>query len=235
MIEFLKSDEGLFALATIMTGLGYILYWVLGNSPSFIRLYTKSAKGSVQEVTIRRFYGFVIMGVVPFLVAIVSGASLADLGLRFEPNLHVLYWLIGLAIPALLVNWAAGHNAENNSVYPQIREKEWTVRTFIIEYVTWAFYLLGYEFLFRGLFLFASLSIMSIPSAIAINVMVYAIAHLPKGNIEVFGSIIMGILLCIATVQTGSMWIAFFIHVIMAWSNSIFSFTLNPDFRYVGK
>lgn len=236
MIEFLKTDQGLFTVAAIMTGLGYILYWTFGNSPSFISIFTKEANGSVEEVVVRRLYGFIIMGVVPFVVAVIAGGvSIDDLGLIFDANMRVIYWLIGMGIPAILVNWAAGHNADNNSVYPQIRQSVWTPRTFIIEYVSWAFYLMGYEFLFRGIFLFASLSIMSTPAAIALNVFVYAFAHLPKGRKEVLGSILLGTLLCVATIRTGSMWIAFFVHVILAWSNSIFSFVLNPKFKYAGK
>ena len=236
MIEFLKTEQGLFTVAAVMTGLGYILYWVFGNSPSFIGLFTRGEKGSVQEVCVRRTYGFVIMGVIPFLAAIiVGGVNPGALGLHFDPNIRMVHWLIGLGIPAILVNWAAGHNAENRAEYPQIREEEWSPRIFIIEYISWAFYLLGYEFLFRGIFLFASLSIMSVPAAIALNVFVYAFAHLPKGNKETLGSIILGTLLCVATIRTGSMWIAFFVHVIMAWSNSIFSFVMNPRFRYAGK
>ena len=236
MADLIRTDQEFFILASILMGLGFVLYWVLGNSGQVIRSFGGGPKGSISEVVIRRFIGFFIMGVFPLTIAVTLGhASMQDLGLEFQYTQKFTNWLIGLGIPSILINWAAGNNAENNSVYPQIRIKEWSVRTFIIEYSTWAFYLVGYEFLFRGLFLFASLQVMSQTAAIALNVVVYSLAHLPKGNKETLGSVILGTLMCLAVIHTGSMWIAFIVHVIMAWSNSIFSFRLNKEFSYAGK
>lgn len=236
MLKGLDPSQQYFIVSVICAGLGYLTYWIIGSSDAFVSLFTRNGKGSVPEVVARRLFGFFIMGVVPALVIwFTTFKTPGQMGLNFEWNMRVLYWLIGLGIPSILVNWAAGHNADNNETYPQIRVPQWTTGTFIIEYLTWALYLLGYEFLFRGLLLYASLEIMSVPAAVTLNVLIYAFAHLPKGNKETIGSILLGTLMCIAVIRTGSMWIAFVVHIIIAWSNSIFSFILNPHFKYAGK
>ena len=220
----------------ICTGLGYLMYWVIGNSEAFIRIFTSKGKGSIPEAVVRRMFGFFIMGVVPALVVWMSTFKTpGQMGLNFEWNMSFLYWLLGLGIPTIIVTRAANSKSKNWSMYPQIRLPKWTTGTFIIEFGTWAFYLAGYEFLFRGLLLFGALEIMSVPAAVVLNIVIYAFAHLPKGNEETIGSLLLGTLLCLAVIDTGSIWIAFVVHVIMAWSNSAFSFIKNPYFSYAGK
>jgi membrane protease YdiL (CAAX protease family) len=68
--------------------------------------------------------------------------------------------------------------------------------------------------------------------AIAINVALYALAHTPKGPRETLGSIPLGVVLCLATIDTGSIWAAFLIHVIMSQLNDYLAVRANPDMRF---
>ncbi len=236
MLGSLDPGQQYFVISIICTGLGYLGYWVIGNSEKFIRIFTDQGKGSIQEAVVRRLFGFFMMGVIPaLLVWFLTVKTPGQMGLNFEWNIHFLYWLLGLGIPSVILTRIANNNPESWEAYPEIRVPVWTSKTFFIEFATWALYLVGYEFLFRGLLLYASLEIMSVPAAITLNILVYAFAHLPKGNQETLGSLILGTLLCIAVIQTGSMWIALAVHIIMAWSNSTFSFIKNPEFSYAGK
>jgi membrane protease YdiL (CAAX protease family) len=85
-------------------------------------------------------------------------------------------------------------------------------------------YLLGYEAFFRGFLLFGMLE-HQVPVwiAIAINTVFYSLAHIPKGKGEAFGAIPLGFLLCLAAISTGSFWVPFAVHVVMAWSNELFT------------
>jgi membrane protease YdiL (CAAX protease family) len=68
--------------------------------------------------------------------------------------------------------------------------------------------------------------------AIAINVALYAATHIPKGIEETIGAVPLGIVLCILTLQTGTLWIAIFVHVALAWTNSLTALKFHPDIHY---
>ncbi len=73
---------------------------------------------------------------------------------------------------------------------------------------TWVAYLVGYEFLFRGFLFHATLQVWSLWPAIALNCILYALAHFYKGPGEIIGAIPVGILLCYLTLHTGNIWSA---------------------------
>lgn len=97
--------------------------------------------------------------------------------------------------------------------------------------ITWLVFLLGYEFLFRGFLLFASVAVMDVWAAIALNCALYAFAHLYKGPGETFGSIPVGILLCYLTLLTGNIWTALILHSVMALSNEWWSIRAHPNMK----
>ena len=69
--------------------------------------------------------------------------------------------------------------------------------------------------------------------AIAINIALYSATHIPKGLEETIGAIPLGLVLCILTLSTGTIWIAFLVHVVMAWTNTLTSLKFNPDMKYI--
>jgi len=80
---------------------------------------------------------------------------------------------------------------------------------------------LGYEFAIRGMLFFACLYAFGLWPAIIINSVIYSLIHIFKGYKEAFGAFFLGILFCIITYYTNSIWIAFVIHVLMAVINDI--------------
>ncbi|RME04338.1 MAG: CPBP family intramembrane metalloprotease, partial [Bacteroidetes bacterium] len=99
----------------------------------------------------------------------------------------------------------------------------WPRSVVVASAVTWVLYLLAYEFMFRGWLFFTCLDAMGPELAIVVNVSLYALVHVPKGFNETVGAIPLGALLCWLTMQTGTIWIAFLVHSIMALSNEWFS------------
>ncbi|GAI37228.1 unnamed protein product, partial [marine sediment metagenome] len=69
--------------------------------------------------------------------------------------------------------------------------------------------------------------------AIAVNTSIYACTHIPKGFKEAIGAIPFGIILCIITLITGNIWVAFFIHVLLALSNDYFALYHNPEMKII--
>ena len=93
-------------------------------------------------------------------------------------------------------------------------------------------YLFGYEILFRGFLLFPLAEHLGVWTAIAINISLYSATHIPKGLEETIGALPLGLVLCILTLASGTIWIAFVVHVAMAWTNSFTALKFHPDIHY---
>ena len=79
--------------------------------------------------------------------------------------------------------------------------------------------------------LFVSVAYLGVWPAIILNVAIYALVHVPKGIKEAVGAIPLGILLCIITLQTGSIIVALAVHIIMALGNEWFSLKAHPGMK----
>jgi len=76
-------------------------------------------------------------------------------------------------------------------------------------------FLICYEIFFRGVLLNFCITITTVPIAIVINVVLYAIAHTFSTRQELIGSVPFGIVLCLLTLYTRSVWPAVIIHVML--------------------
>jgi len=222
-----------FIISCLLLTIGYSMYWFLSHNDNFLSILSNTPKGSWQKVTISRLLGFILLGLIPFLLVIISDSlTVSTTGLNLKWDHSGWTWLLILTPVIILINFLSSNNEANLNQYPQIRDKKWTNKTLIIEYFGWAFYLLGYEYLFRGVFLFGTVPLIGAAGAITLNAVVYTLAHIPKGWKETLGSFILGFFLSYVTLKLGSIWLAFGIHLVIAWSNSIFSFLAHPDIKY---
>lgn len=134
---------------------------------------------------------------------------------------------------ALYVTYRFAGRPENLRAYPQLRISQWTSGLLFYNCLSWMFYLAGYEIILRGFLLFPSIQSLPLAYAILLNLILYSLAHLPKGRKETLGSIPFGLLLCILTAVTGNIWNAFIIHSALAVSNDIFSIKANPRMIFI--
>jgi len=217
----------------------FILYWFIANSMKIKQTFysrTDFDTASVNHIFFTKYVGFIAMGVLPTIICLlfIEDLSLADYGLTFIPQttLFSLVWIVGLC--ALVIPLAAfsAKKPKNLENYPQIRAKNWTKSIYYKNLFGWAIYLLGYEFLFRGILLIPLVDTLGIWPAIAINIALYSATHIPKGLDETIGAIPLGFVLCLLTLASGTIWIAFIVHVAMAWTNSLTSLKHHPEIHY---
>ena len=186
---------------------------------------------NTRPIVFQRLTGIFFFGIVSlFIIAYILKSDFSAFGTS-APNSQTLLWTLLLAAVIIPMNYFNSKNPENLAQYPQIRHKEWSVSLLILSAVSWIAYLLAYEFLFRGFLLFSSIPVLGILPAILLNTAVYSLVHIPKGSKETLGAIPFGILLSFLAIQTGSFWIAFFAHVVLALSNEWFSFAFHPDMK----
>lgn len=206
---------------------GFLVY----RSFSGTRLFKTYEKGKNNEtdIYIQRLLTAFIYGGIPVLVVLFSDADAGTYGMTF-PNAPLAI-VTGLTTGILLIgiNLLNYRKPDNLAVFPQIRKKEWDMKTLVYSAATWFIYLLGYEILFRGYMLFAMADFMGSWPAIAINVFLYSLVHFHKGVKEAAGAVPLGLVLCLLCLKTGSFLPAFIAHVFLALSNEWLSLKAHPE------
>ncbi len=217
----------------------FITYWFTAQSEKIRNLF--HARDDFDRATLWHFLfnktaGFLFMGVLPLLICllVLKGNSPGDYGLSFRTD-TLLLTLLSMLILSLVVIPIASFSArkpENLKTYPQIRARTWDRTTVFLNIAGWALYLLGYEILFRGVLLMPLAAELGIWPAIAINIALYSSTHIPKGLAETLGAIPLGLVFCLITLSTGTIWAAFVAHLALALANSFSSLKHHPEIHY---
>jgi membrane protease YdiL (CAAX protease family) len=234
-----QSDMNSF-LPLMLALIFFTTYWFTANSVKIKkRFYDKFDfdTASYKHIFFTKIFGFISMGIFPIVICLMflNDYSLADYGLTFIPEtvLFSLTWIIGLSVLVIPLVAFSAKKAKNLVNYPQIRSKIWTKKMYYMNLLGWFLYLFGYEFLFRGVLFIPLVDQMGVWPAIAVNVALYSATHIPKGLDETIGAIPLGLALCILTLMSGTIWIAFIVHVVMAWTNTMTSLKHHPDMQYI--
>lgn len=224
-----------YILVIVIFALYFPVFYGRTKIRSFFALYFPTRQVEIASYLFEKLSGFVLMLVLPVLVfSIYNGHTYLDLYGSNPPHLRdvlprwILFALIGLA---LLVNFLNTRKPESYEQYPQLRSDDWNIGLLLLYLGGWFLYLFAYEYLFRGLLFWHSYH-MPLELNIAINCILYALAHIPKGKKEVWGSLPFGVILCLLTLYAGGFWPAFWLHFALASSNSIFALFANPNIKF---
>lgn len=226
------------ALAIALVTVGFIVFWAVATNTLVVPWLTgRLGEDQAQEgkIYLQRFVGICCYGIVPALVFFAgTGRRGPDFGLAWQWTLPDSRWTLGLSAVAVFLSYLGARKPESLAMYPEIRRPVWGQRTLIFSALSWAAYLFAYELTFRGFLLFSCERAFGAGAAIAVNTAIYALVHVPKRMTEGVGAIVLGLVLCFVTLQTGTIWVAFLVHVALALSNEWFSLRLNPNIRYAG-
>jgi membrane protease YdiL (CAAX protease family) len=227
-------------LPIILALVFFIIYWFISQSSKIKKYYyTKYSfdDASYKHIFFTKIAGFILMGVIPVIICLcfLDSISLADYGLTIisETTLFSIVWIFGLMIIVVPITYISAKKPKNWVNYPQVRSKIWNKKMLYMEAIGWFLYLFGYEFLFRGVLLIPLINPIGVWPAIAVNIALYSATHIPKGLDETVGAIPLGLVLCILTLMSGTIWIAFFVHVAMAWTNTFTALKYNPETNYI--
>lgn len=228
-ISWMEGDM-IIALPMILCLIGFATFW-------FVSQANNINDGSVKNILFTKYWGLCSMGILPAIIALqlMPQYALADYGLTYKPestttSLVAILILAAVAIPLVFMNAKKPSHHVN---YPQIREKNWTWSLVLKNCLGWVAYLLGYEVLFRGILLFPLVDAIGVWPALAINTAMYSATHIPKGLDETISAVFLGVVLCLMTLMTGTLWVAVFVHIIIALTNSFSSIYHNPEMKFV--
>ena len=224
-------------LPIFLTVVFFILYWFSAQSTVLKAFFNKKTKrGHVVFFFFSKVLGFFCFGVFPILICLlfIPDMSFYDYGLVFNQKtaFFSFFWILLLSIVVVPLAFFSAKKEKNLKNYPQIRANVWTKKTLFISLLGWFLYLLGYEFLFRGVLFFPLVSSLGVWPSIFINTALYSTTHIPKGLDETLGAIPLGFVLCVLTLYSGTIWIAFFVHLAMAWTNNLTSLKYNTNISF---
>ena len=224
------------SLPLLLTLVFFSIYWFTSKSEKIKkRFYDKydHDQASLKHIFFTKYFGFISMGILPtiFCLVFLPKLTLADLGLTFiyKTAQFSIFWILGLSVLIIPLVYFSAKKPKNLVNYPQIRAKVWTKKMVFINALGWFLYLFGYEFLFRGILLIPLIEPLGMWPAIAINIALYSATHIPKGLDETIGAIPLGFVLCLLTISSGTIWIAFIVHVVMAWTNTFTALKFHPE------
>jgi membrane protease YdiL (CAAX protease family) len=223
-----------------LTLFGFILFWFVSKSDKLKQRYFEKYQDNeawLQFIFMTKWWGLFTMGLLPLIILkfLEPQRALSYYGLNFRGD-TLLFNGISILVLSLIVLPLVSYSAKktkNLRNYPQIRAKIWDVKTFRLNLLGWVLYLFGYELLFRGILLFPLVDAYGLWLAIAVNVALYSATHIPKGIDETIGAAFLGFVLCLLTLMAGNIWIAFIVHVVMAWSNSLTALKHHPEIHYI--
>lgn len=89
-------------------------------------------------------------------------------------------------------------------------------------------FLIVYEFFFRGVMLFVMIEDLGVIAAVIVNLILYVLIHWFDKR-ERYGSVIVGIVLCGASIYYQSVWPAIVIHLSLALSHELFLLIKNKS------
>jgi membrane protease YdiL (CAAX protease family) len=220
----------------------FIMYWFTAQSPKIKKYFFDKYEfdqAALNHIFFTKIFGFVVMGIIPVTICVIFlDIPFAKYGLTIIPEttMYSLAWIVGLSVLVIPLVHFSAKKAKNLVNYPQVRSKVWTRKMVIKNATGWFLYLFGYEFLFRGVLLIPLVHPefgIGIWAAIAVNIALYSATHIPKGLDETIGAIPLGLVLCLLTLASGTIWIAFIVHVAMAWTNFFTALKFNPETNYV--
>jgi membrane protease YdiL (CAAX protease family) len=211
---------------------GYFLYWFTANSSRLRRACDRRYSGERAQamyILFQRVVGIVFLGIPAVLVTIVlPGFRFRNFGLTTIGSIATLYWILGIS--AVIIPLVLGFSRTPSffETYPLIREQTWDGFLIAANTVSWCVYILIYEFLFRGFLLGATIGPFGVWPAILVNVAIYVCVHIPYGFWVTLGALPLGLAMCMATVNTGNIWTAYAVHLLVALLNDYVALGANP-------
>jgi membrane protease YdiL (CAAX protease family) len=228
------TAEVLAFLAIFTTPLMFLLYYYTGKQKIFLNLFVKplfqSRSGESIEFISYKLTGILFTGIVPFIIfLLIVKVPPSRIGLVIGRTFQFWYLLIILIIVTAIVSYQLSKSRKVQEKSPELKIRDWYPRHIILSVSAWLFYILGYEFLFRGVLWFLCSKAFGFWPALAINILLYSMVHLPQGKLMAMGTLPVGIILCLLSQLTGSFIPAFLIHSLIAVLTDLFSLYHNPE------
>jgi len=236
MPDLISNTVFLAWFAIFSVCLFFLLYFFTAKRRIFLKYLVQpvgpSGLAGVNEFISYKLTGIFFTGVLPFLVFVmILKVPSSGIGLVTGRTFHFWYLLIILVIITAIATFKMSQSKKVQQLSPELKLNDWFPRHVILSVTAWLLYILGYEFLFRGVLWFLTSDAFGFWPALMINILLYSLVHLPQGKQISLGAVPVGVVLCIMSQLTGSFIPAFLIHSFIAVLTDLFSLYHNKEVR----
>lgn len=236
IVEIILKTEFLAFFAIFSVLLFFWLYFFTAKRRLLLKYFIQpvfhSWSAGAKEFISYKLTGILFTGVLPFLVfVLILKVPLSGTGLVIGRTFHFWYLLFILIIITALVSFKMSQSIKVQHMSPELKLRDWFPRHVVLSVAAWLLYILGYEFLFRGVLWFLSSEAFGFWPALFINLLLYSIVHIPQGKYVTLGTIPVGAVLCLLSQLTGSFIPAFLIHSLIAVLTDLFTLYHNTEIR----
>ncbi len=121
-----------------------------------------------------------------------------------------------LFISVVFISAFLAHNSAKNNLKNISWKSENSIKYGWLYFTIRTAFLFSYEFFFRGVLFFSLLEVNEIMIAILVSTSLYILIHAFDSRTEIIGAIPFGIILCLFSYFTNSIWPAFIIHITLS-------------------
>jgi membrane protease YdiL (CAAX protease family) len=188
------------------------------GSAEFYSDYISSSAGPQNQ-----YYYFlaslVILGIIPILISTLGfKMRLTAIGLGIGDFKKVIFFIvIGLPL-IILLTYLSSKNPSFIAEYPLHRTLLTGQNRLLVYFLIYGLYYIGWEIFFRGFMLFSLREHFGDTTSILIQTIPSCLMHIGKPDIEIFASIIAGLVFGWVVLRCRSIWPAFICH----WGLGVF-------------
>lgn len=235
MNQLNEISEYRIAIIVFGTLVFFYIYYYFIHSDFLKNRFEKRQRNNdeIKFFLTKKITGFLILGVIPgVFYSLFINSDIDFFGFSISHFSSVFIIILILSAFIILAVYANQKSSpERNSL--QIKITEWNFILFGINSFGWIIYLIGYEYLFRGILLFECNSSFGFWPAITINVVIYSAIHMVNGKDEALGALIFGAVASYFTLIQGTILIPIFMHIVLSLSSDYFSIRLNKNLSFV--
>ena len=204
-----------------LIGLCFILYFIISYVYKILKIKNiKEAllsRNGLLLINLKHVLGIILFGVISYLSFPKYKFLISDIEI---PELNILLsFLIIVFVSALLA-----FKSINKRLNKKTEKSQFSINQGWKYFSIRIMFLLSYEFFFRGILFFSLLEFNGLLLAIVITTLLYVLIHIFDSKQEILGAIPFGIVLCLFSYFTNSIWIAFIIHLTLSAVYELYMF-----------
>jgi membrane protease YdiL (CAAX protease family) len=209
----------------------FIITWYAKHKRSLKLLDFEGWPHSFYLILVFQFSGIILFGIIPILF-LGWNTALRLTTSTLQSTTPQIFLTFTLAIIAGSIAFIQSKTIIIYNYNQEKRTEKPHLQHFHLYLFLRVFYLLAYEFWFRGFFFFDSINVWGLTLAIIINTFFYVLIHYFSGQKEMLACVPFGIIMCLLCWWTNTVWPAMIIHVTIAMAyeiNIIYQFSKNND------
>lgn len=214
---------------TIVSTISLTVYWHWGSPQGAPYAFILSV-ADVLDIKNFAFYqhlwshtvALVVLLAIPLLISWYAGISPRSLGFTIKNVKREFILIFVIWIVLLPLIYLHSQTTSFQNMYPRLSQAGTDVSLFIFYELFYLSKWIAWEFFFRGFMLLGLKTEMG-NKAVLISTIPFVLMHFGKPELEVYASLVLGLLFCWLTLRTMSIWPAVFLHWFIAISMDFFT------------